>query len=50
MKIKVYFETPNHNYAEVIAQFSDQEAYDRCAETLEQLADNRNMIVTESFE
>jgi len=46
--IKVYFETPNHKYAELIAVFTDAEIYDTCFPALEKLANKTNMILTES--
>jgi hypothetical protein len=48
--IKVYFETPNHSFAELAATFSGTEAYEVCATPLHQLARKLGYVVTESHE
>lgn len=50
MEIKVYFETENGCYAELIATFYDEETYNACSPALEKLAEENRYIVTESFE
>lgn len=47
-KIVVYFETPNNSYAEVVAQFADDELYNACLPVLEARAQAQGYIVTES--
>jgi hypothetical protein len=47
-KIVVYFETPNNSYAEVVAQFADDELYNACLPVLEAQAKAQGYIVTES--
>jgi hypothetical protein len=47
-KIVVYFETPNNSYAEVVAQFADDELYNACLPVLEAQAQAQGYIVTES--
>lgn len=48
-KIVVYFETPNNSYAEVVAQFADDDLYNACLPALEQFASDNGWIVTESY-
>jgi hypothetical protein len=48
-KIVVYFETPNNSYAEVVAQFSDDDLYNACLPVLEAQAKAQGYIVTESM-
>lgn len=48
-KIVVYFETPNNSYAEVVAQFGDDDLYNACLPALEQFASANGWIVTESY-
>jgi hypothetical protein len=47
-KIVVYFETPNNSYAEVVAQFADDDLYNACLPVLEAQAQAQGYIVTES--
>jgi hypothetical protein len=47
-KIVVYFETPNNSYAEVVAQFADDELYNACVPVLEAQAKAQGYILTES--
>jgi hypothetical protein len=47
-KIVVYFETPNNSYAEVVAQFADDDLYNACLPILEAQAEAQGYIVTES--
>lgn len=47
--VKVYFETPNGSYAEVVAIFDNEETYDLCFPVLEEEAKKNRMIVTESI-
>ena len=47
-KIVVYFETPNNSYAEVVAQFADDELYNACVPVLEAQAKALGYILTES--
>jgi hypothetical protein len=49
MKIVVYFETPKYNFAEVVAQFADDEIYNRCLPILESYAHENGWVVTESM-
>lgn len=46
--IVVYFETPNHSYAEIVAIFATDELYAFCLPRLEQSAHDANMVITES--
>jgi len=49
--VKVYFETANGSYAEVVAIFDDEETYAACLPALEKLAKKHNFAkVTESLE
>ena len=48
MKVVVYFETKNFNYAEVVAQFNSDELYMACLPILEREARKGGYIVTES--
>lgn len=48
--IKVYFETPNGSYAEVVAVFASEDLYMLCLPHLQVQASLANMIVTESVE
>lgn len=48
--IKVYFETPNSSYAELVAEFKDEYLYYECLEALERVAKSEGMIITESIE
>lgn len=49
--IKVYFETENGSYAELVAIFDNEETYAACLPALEKLAKkNRMPKVTESVE
>lgn len=48
MKIVVYFETPKHSHAEVVAQFADEDLYDACFPALEQIAKRDGWVITES--
>lgn len=47
--IRVYFETPNHLYADEVATFTDEEYFDACYPVLEKLANDTGYILTESF-
>jgi hypothetical protein len=47
-KIVVYFETPNNSYAEVVAQFADDDLYNACVPVLEAQAKAQGYILTES--
>ena len=49
MKVIVYFETLSSNYAEIVAQFANEQMYIRCLPQLEKLAREQNMVVTESM-
>lgn len=46
--VKVYFETPNHSYAELVAVVDSEETYDAIYPALEELAKKNRMVVTES--
>ena len=46
--IKVYFESPI--YAELVAIFDNEETYLKCLPSLESLAKERVMIITESID
>lgn len=46
--VKVYFES--HGHAELVAIFERDELYNACLPTLEQIAGEANMTVTESVE
>ena len=48
MKIVVYFETPTHSHAEVVAQFASPELYDACFPALERIAQSYGYVITES--
>lgn len=48
MKVIVYFET--NSYAEKVAEFADEQTYIRCLPSLEKLAKDQGMIVTESMQ
>ncbi|MDO6737057.1 hypothetical protein [Wenyingzhuangia sp. 2_MG-2023] len=49
-KVLVYFETPNHSYAEVAATFDSEELYLACRPILVAKAKESRMIVTESID
>lgn len=46
--IKVYFESKGVLYAELVAVFQSDELYMKCLPALEEEAESRRMIVTES--
>ncbi len=46
--VKVYFETPNNSYAELVAIFESEDTYMLCLPILESEAKKDGMIVTES--
>ena len=46
--VTVYFETPNHSYAEKVATFNSEETYISCLKSLEKEAKKHRMVVTES--
>ena len=48
MKIVVYFETKDFKYSEVVAQFASEEVFVACLPTLERIAKDRDMYVSES--
>jgi len=48
MKIVVYMETPKYSFAEVIAQFADEEIYALCLPVLEKYAKENGWVITES--
>jgi len=48
MKIVVYFETKDFKYSEVVAQFASEEIFVACLPTLERIAKDRDMYVSES--
>ncbi len=48
MKVTVYFETPNNNYATQVAMFDEETTYMACLPALEKLAKANGYIVTES--
>ena len=48
MKIVVYFETKDFKYSEVVAQFDSEEIFVACLPTLERIAKDRDMYVSES--
>lgn len=48
--VKVYFESVNKSYAQLVAVFSDEQTYNNCSLALERMAKESNMIVTESVE
>ena len=48
MKVIVYFETPKHSHAEVVAQFASEELYEACLPVLETLAERDGWVITES--
>ena len=45
---KVYFQTPNGSYSRLVALFDDEEMYIKNLKTLESMAREIGMIVTES--
>tara|TARA_Y100000114_G_C11744368_1_gene320786 strand:- start:781 stop:1272 length:492 start_codon:yes stop_codon:yes gene_type:complete len=45
---RVYFQTPNGSYSELVALFDNEEMYIKNLKTLESMAKERGMIVTES--
>ena len=47
-KVTVYFET--NSYAEKVAEFVDEQTYIRCLPSLEKLAKEHRMFVTESMQ
>lgn len=48
--VKVYIETENGSYAELIATFESEEAYNYCFPHLERFARSKGMILTESID
>lgn len=46
--VKVYFETLNHSYAELVAVIASEEIYDAIYPSLEEIANKNRMVVTES--
>lgn len=48
--VRVYFETPNHSYADLVAIFDDEDLYMACLPVLEKQAKENRMIVTESID
>ena len=48
--IRVYFESTAHWYAELVATFESEELYMACLPTLEKLAGDSGMIVTETID
>ena len=48
--VKVYFETKNNSYSEIVAIFEEETMYDACYSTLAALAFSRDMIMTESVD
>lgn len=48
--VRVYFETPNHTFAERIATFKTDELYKICVPALEKEAKKHGYILTESVE
>lgn len=46
--VVVYFETPNHSYAEIVAVFDSEDLYNACYQALEKKAKEAGMVVTES--
>jgi len=48
--VVVYFETPNHSFAEIVAVFQDEEMYDICFPALEEKAKECGMVITEACE
>lgn len=48
--VKVYFESENRGYAEIVATFADETTYQNCCEALEKEAAEHGMIVTESVD
>lgn len=46
--VVVYFETPNHSYAEIVAVFDSEGLYNACYQALEEKAKKARMVVTES--
>lgn len=48
--VKVYFETPNGTYTELVAEFKDEYLYNKCIEVLERVAKAEGVIITESIE
>jgi hypothetical protein len=48
MKVGVYFETKDFKYSEVVAQFASEEIFVACLPTLEQIAKDKDMYVSES--
>lgn len=47
--VKVYFESKNNGYAELVAVFDCEETYIICLPALKKEAEKANMIVTESI-
>ena len=48
MVVNVYFESNTH--AELSAKFDDEDTYSRCADVLDAVAEEANMIVTTSVD
>ena len=48
--IKVYFQTPNNSYADLVATFKNEALYMLCLPLLTAEAEKADMIVTESIE
>lgn len=48
--VKVYFETPNGSYSELVAIFDSENTYMICLMALKIKAKEMNMIVTESIQ
>ena len=48
--VKVYFETPNHSAADLVAVFDTEDLYDACRSTLAGLAREEGLVLTENIE
>jgi hypothetical protein len=49
MLIKVYFESANGSSAEEVAIFKDEECFDACYSTLQRIAEENRLIITENY-
>ena len=47
--IKVYFESPNGSFCEEIATFNDEECFENCYSTLQRIAEENRLIITENY-
>ena len=47
--IKVYFESANGSFCEEIATFNDEECFENCYSTLQRIAEENRLIITENY-